>query len=549
MAMIDFSKVVFSRRNFLTLSGFAAAAVAAGCVSRRRNLVDSAAKIESKHQLPVLVIGAGLGSLTTAAYLAKSGFPVTVVEQHHIPGGYATSFERGRFTFEVSLHASAFKGSSTERALIELDLVDRVEAVKLPDLCRIVTPDFDITLPQTDPKGCVRVLSEHFPKEEQGIRGFIDEIIGVADEVCRLPDKIRIWDKLTFGFRYPYLWNIRDVTLAQLADKHVEDARLKSFLTVFWNYYGLPPSELSGFYYAVATGLYVKGGAYCYKPRSQALSNALSEVIENSGGKIIYQEEVSQILVEDKSVVGVRLQGGEKLSARAVISGASGPSTFGKLLPPEVVPPDYRNKLANYRPSVSSFVVWLGLNRDITDRISSYEIFLHDSYDHDIAHRAQQHSDATKASLGITVFDNAFKGYSVPGTSTVTIMFTSGYEPWKRFEADYFADRKDDYNREKERIARIMIKRAEKLIPGLSDMVEVKEIATPLTNLRFTKNPGGAIYGFEQAMGNTYLNRIENRTPINGLYLAGAWGSPGGGFTGAQRSGITAFKNFVEDFG
>jgi len=76
----------------------------------------------------------------------------------------------------------------------------------------------------------------------------------------------------------------------------------------------------------------------------------------------------------------------------------------------------------------------------------------------------------------------------------------------------------------------------------------VKESATPLTNWRFTRNPEGAIYGFEQAMNNSYMNRIDNRTPIKGLYLASAWSKPGGGYTAVMSSGQTAFAKLMEDW-
>jgi len=85
------------------------------------------------------------------------------------------------------------------------------------------------------------------------------------------------------------------------------------------------------------------------------------------------------------------------------------------------------------------------------------------------------------------------------------------------------------------------------VIPGLASMIEVKEAATPLTNWRFTGNPYGAIYGFEQSMDNTYMNRIGNRTPINGLYLASAWGNPGGGFTGTLQAGAQSFEAIMTD--
>lgn len=78
-------------------------------------------------------------------------------------------------------------------------------------------------------------------------------------------------------------------------------------------------------------------------------------------------------------------------------------------------------------------------------------------------------------------------------------------------------------------------------------MIEVREAATPLTNWRYTRNPEGAIYGFEQAVNNTFMNRIDNRTPLKGLYLAGAWGSPGGGYTAVMGSGRMTFAYLMDD--
>ena len=54
-----------------------------------------AAKIGPKEKLPIVVIGGGLGGLSSAAIFARQGFSVTLVEQHDRPGGYATSFDRG----------------------------------------------------------------------------------------------------------------------------------------------------------------------------------------------------------------------------------------------------------------------------------------------------------------------------------------------------------------------------------------------------------------------------------------------------------------------
>ena len=79
-------------------------------------------------------------------------------------------------------------------------------------------------------------------------------------------------------------------------------------------------------------------------------------------------------------------------------------------------------------------------------------------------------------------------------------------------------------------------------------MVEIAVAATPLTNWHYTRNSAGAVYGFEQSVANSFMNRINNRTPVKGLYLAGAWGNPGGGYAGVLRGAERAFKQVLDDW-
>ena len=84
-----------SRRSFLTLSAMTAASFALDW----KKIVAYAASMGPKGNYPTVIIGSGLGGLCCGAYLSRFGIPVTVVEQHEIPGKYATSFERGKFIF------------------------------------------------------------------------------------------------------------------------------------------------------------------------------------------------------------------------------------------------------------------------------------------------------------------------------------------------------------------------------------------------------------------------------------------------------------------
>ena len=136
-----------SRRSFLTVSAMTAATFALDW----RKIPAYAAKMGPKGDYPTVVIGAGLGGLCCAAHLARQGIPVTVVEQHNIPGGYATSFDRagGKFTFEVSLHGTSINNNAGARMLKNLGVLEKLQLgfvnVDLPRISALPAPSNVLT--------------------------------------------------------------------------------------------------------------------------------------------------------------------------------------------------------------------------------------------------------------------------------------------------------------------------------------------------------------------------------------------------------------------
>ena len=217
-----------SRRSFLTISAMTAATVALD-FSR---ISAFAANMGPKSDYPTVIIGAGLGGLVCAAYLAKQGIPVTVVEQHSIPGGYATSFERagGKYNFEVSLHGTSIHNNGAARILSDIGVLDKIQLAELPEVYRLKTSKLDISVPQRNPEAYIALLSKHFPAEAEGIRGFVEEMIAIADEVDTLSRKKGKFFKLIFPLQYPKMWDVRNKTLADLMDDHVKDPELQHVL-------------------------------------------------------------------------------------------------------------------------------------------------------------------------------------------------------------------------------------------------------------------------------------------------------------------------------
>ena len=538
-------KKYISRRSFLTFS----AITAASFVLEKKAIAAYSAKIHPKSDYPTVIIGAGLGGLCCGAFLARQGVPVTILEQGNRPGGYACTFDRagGKFTFDVPLHGTPVKNNTAARILEELDILKHLPLVQLPEIYVLKTPGIAISVPQQNPGEYIRTLSNHFPAEKEGIHDFVKEIVGIAEEGDKLHQK-GMGSKLFFPIKYPKIYKVLKKTLADLLSEHVKDPALQNILASLWDFHGLPPSKVSGLYYAAAKGDCLKNGTYYIKRRSSNLSYALADTIEAAGGQILYDTMVERIQMKKGAVSGVITEGGEIIPARTVISNANVLDTFGRMLPRQAIPKKYMKDLKTYRPSLSTFIIWLGLNQDLSKDIKTSGIQFLSGEGAEADYHTCIKGDVETIPFRMSFYDNIYGGYSTPGTSTLRVFCLSAYEPWRRFETDYRAGRKKDYYKEKKRWTDCIMNRVEEAIPGLSSMLEVKEAATPLTNWRFTRNTEGAIYGFEQSVENAYIQRIDNRTPVKGLYLASAWSSPGGGFSGVLVGGQMAFRKIMEDW-
>jgi phytoene desaturase len=508
-------------------------------------------------EFDAVIIGSGLGGLSCAVAFARKGYRPLVLEQHDKPGGYATAFSRpGGFVFDVSLHSTSVGERNGVRNLIGgLPEITEVEFVEHPYLYRAIFPDHDIRVKQRDLAAYVAQLAELFPDEKAGIEGLLAEAQEMTREVSKLGRIGRQLDPVLFHVEFPALYGHGQQTWQQMVDERVRDRKLKAILSAQWVYYGLPPSRLSSFYYALPAIGYFEAGGYYPRGRSQTISDSLVKFIESRGGKVLLNSRVERILANNGEAFGVRCEDGREFRARAVVSNASAWETFGRLVEDEpeadIAMPEYKQRMEGLSTSLSSFQVFLGLKSDLAGRLElrDSEIFLVPGYDPEADYAAARRADVAHCGMCVTLYDNLFQGYSPKGKNTLNLIVLQGYEPWEKFEADYFSGHKAAYNAEKERLADILIQRAEEaLLPGLSKAIEVKEIGTPLTNARYTSNYRGAIYGWDQTPDNSGDRRIGHATPVKNLYLAGAWTRPGHGYSGVIQSGIECFGEIVSSW-
>ena len=501
-----------------------------------------------------VIIGAGLAGLSCAAALARQGFRPLVLEQHTVPGGYATTFKRpGGFVFDVSLHSTSVGERAGVHNLIPgFPEIKDVEFVPHPYLYRAIFPGYDIRVPQKDPAKYRAMLAGLFPGEKAGIEGLFADMYGLNQDIGRIAESGGKIEMAAFAKNFPRLAKFGGKTWGAMQDAWIKDPKLKSIISALWGYFGLPPSMLSVYYYAMPTIGYLEQGGFYPQGRSQAISDALVKFIQDKGGTVKLGARVERVLVRDGAATGVRTAGGAEYSARAVVANASPLDVFGTMMDEQEFLKDYLARLRKLSVSLSCFQVFLGLKKDLVGelKIPDSEIFYSPGFDDDAAYRGLLEADMSEGGFGLMLYDNVYKGYSPPGKNTISILALQGYDHWARFESDYRAGNKFEYAVEKERLAAILIKKVEDVVlPGLSAAIEVKEIGTPLTNWRYTRNPKGAIYGFDQTIDNSGPVRLSHTTPVKNLFLAGAWTQPGHGYGAVLPSGLQCFAEIMKSWG
>jgi prolycopene isomerase len=492
----------------------------------------------------VVVIGAGLAGLSTAAHLARDGIPVLVLEHHAVPGGYAHEFKRRGFRFEVALHAldGAGPGGWLYGMLRRLGVTERVELRRLDPLYAARYPEHDVVA-HAQRNDYRAELARMFSSGE------VDELITAVGRVGH--DLSRYLRDREAGKRpgaaemlerYPDMAGAYMQSWGDFMASHASDEQLRAVFSTLWGYFGLPPSRLSAGLFAAAWNSYHGNGGYYPIGGSMALSRALESFIVEHGGEVLYRQTVSGIEIERDRVVAVETERGLRIEPDLVVSTAAPTATIA-MAGAEHFGDEFVAQMTSDVPALSNLVVYLGLDGDLAaGGWDHHEFFLENGYDVEASYRAAAKGHFAETGMVITDYTHSDPGCAPEGKSVLVLMTLA---PWEHAgiwgtdgELEEYSDN-PDYRRIKEEAADILIGRAESLIPGLSDRIVIREVATPLTNVRYGRQPHGSIYGREQTVENMFGNRRSPRTPIPNLLLAGAWIS-GGGMSTALGSGRTA---------
>ncbi len=502
--------------------------------------------LNRKKRYDVIVVGAGLGGLSAATRLAKSGFDVLLLERHNLPGGYATSFCRGRFEFEVSLHELSGIGSPDERMglyhyLEDLGVAQRVEFINIPEMYRSVFPGLDLVMP-VGAQAYEDTLCNAFPHDAQGIRTFLGRVRATMDEAMQAEDIRGVPDIIVGIPRFRNLARYLLATWDTILRRDVQDPRARAVLSQYWGYLGNAVSKAPFLYMSGVLTTYMKHGPVYITGRSQALSNAFVAAFEEYGGELRLSTGVSTITTAGDRVNGVVTDQGERIEAEVVISNGDPISTCNQLIGKDNLPAEFFRSLRPRTVGPSSINVYLGLACPPEEvGLTSYANFIADDYDLE-NHWEMTNQVVPPKGIAVTVYNVIDPSISPPGTTALTLTALSYGEAWTRV-------RPQDYVATKTRIAQAMISMTERIAPNLRDHIEVVEVATPITNIRYAGARGGSIYGFDNHAHDHTVLRMANRGPLEGLFFVGAWTQPGCGFEPCMLSGKTVARHVTRQRG
>ena len=493
-----------------------------------------------------IVVGSGLGGLSAAAALSKSGKKVLVLEQHNVPGGYATSFTRGAFEFDASLHELSGVGVGPARGpvwhlLDEYGVAEKVEFVPIDDFYRCMYPDLDITIP-LGRENVENLLCSEFPSEKTNIKKFIDTLFSFAMEAMQISFSGMNGTEIDIN-KLPVFLKYINASVADVLHADITDPKLRMLLAQLCNYLGQTPSKSAFFPYAMGVSAYINFGPVHIKGKSQALSQAFVDTLEENGSDVWLNNGAAKIMTANGKITGVVTEDGTQIDCPYVVCNANPFTTCLQLIGKEHIPDWYLQRLSAWTPGIGTFNVFLGLDRPYEYfGITSHETFMGTEYfDWDKQdQQALTGESFDSPGLAVTAYNVADESFSPRGTTALVLTYGGYGDPWKKLSPEQYIETK-------QRMADKAIERAQMVAPGIRDHIEVMDIATPLTNIRYSGNPGGSFAGFRESRQANAIGNIPARGPLEGLYFSNAWVNMGGGYFPSIMGGKITSGSVLED--
>ncbi|MDC7233571.1 MAG: NAD(P)/FAD-dependent oxidoreductase, partial [Spirochaetales bacterium] len=491
-----------------------------------------------------VVIGAGLGGLCAAFELSRNGVKTLLLEQHNLPGGYASSFVRGRFEFEPSLHEIPDPESTeTIKSVIHYlteDAALNIDFLEVPEAYRVILTDssLDVRVPFGWDS-----LTDVIEKEVPGTRGVLQEYRDLCIQVQQAFAYLN-----TDQDNLSYLKLLKEhgnfLRTGSCSADTVSDVmgiphRARDILYPYWCYLGVPMNRVSFSLWASMLNSYISSPAAVPRLRSHEIATAFIQAIEKAGGEVRLNCRVDKVLTDKAAVRGVRLATGEEIDCSHLVSNASPTSVYTSLVhPAKAVPPSAFRNINSRRHGFGLAVVYLGLDIDYRELgLEDYSYFIAPHMDTETLYRAAGDYSSPAPMQASVCLNAAVPDCSPPGTCILSLTAGQTNGVWNKVKPG-------DYFEAKQTFARILIDQFEQATGvDLKNHIEEIEIATPQTHARYTGSWNGLVYGYEPEPWDGIIPRVlgmEKETYLRGLDFCGGFSYRAHGYSSSILSGKAA---------
>ena len=496
-----------------------------------------------------VVIGAGNGGLVAAIRLLQGGAKTLLVEKHNIPGGFATSFKRGRFEFEASLHELNDFGTKDNagdvRDLFDaLGVTDKIEWLQIPEAYRVISREekIDATMP-FGIKAFIDKMEQYVPGSRKSMQKFFDLAEEVRAAQAYSNSVNGNTDQKVMLSQYGNFVRCGSYSVNEVLDAIKMPKKAKDILNAYWCYLGAHCDDLSFLHYSSMVIRYITRGAAMPKSRSHEISLAMVERIRELGGDVWFNTEAVKIKTgADGGVEGVVLKNGEEIQTRHVIANCSPHIVYGKMMDKvdeRIVKETNARKFAG-----RGFTMFLGLNKSADELgITNHNYFLYDTMDTAKQYDLMKTIESNEVQATVCL-NRAYPECSPEGTTMM--YFTTLY-----MSDDWANVKPEDYFKVKDYVANKMIDRFEQDTGcKIRDSIEEISVATPMTYARYCGHPEGGIYGYESQYWDGLMPRLlmmaeDHKT--RGLRFAGGFSMRLSGYSSAYFSGDITGRQTVGD--
>ena len=477
----------------------------------------------------VVIIGGGIAGLSAGIYAAMNGFETEIIEMHDVAGGQCTAWDRKGYRFDYCLHwlVGTSKGAFHEIWKETNVINNETEIIDHEIHSRILDEEGNEFIIYSNIDRWEKYLIELAPEDETSIKQMCKDMrksallepFALAPELRSPFDYVRILPQMMPVFNV--IRKFGRMTCQEYFDKlNFKSQKIKS---VFFSLYGNRDFSALAFIFMLGwfnqkNAGYIKGGSY---PLAQRMLGKFIKL----GGKFSNKTKVERIVVEYNLAKGVLLSTGKVIQADYVIGASDGYSLIFNMLESKYMSKEIDFAYKNWELFTPIVQVSFGIKKDIP---SEFPIII----------------NITKGlTIGKTILDN---GYSVmnyaydstmapEGKTTIVLRYDSPWNNWENMDDK-------EYKAEKIRIKVGATTCLEKIYPGITEFIEVIDVATPKTDVKYTGVKEGAYEGFMPSKDNM-MKTLKMKLPgLQNFYMAGQWLFPGGGLPPSAQTGKWAVQ-------